>query len=126
MFSIFEPGKHLPAHRGPDDGVLRFHLGLRVPDRPDRVRIRIGDRIHHWREGEALIFDDACEHEAWNDAGQVRVVLFVDFENPTRLPAKLVNETVLNLALFTPFVRAGYEAHKAWEKRAYGARTARR
>ncbi len=126
MFSIFEPGKHLPPHRGPYNGVLRFHLGLRVPDRPDRVGIRIGDRLHHWREGEALIFDDAYEHEAWNDADQVRVVLFVDFEKPTRLPAKLVNKTVLNLALFTPFVREGYEAHKAWEKRVYGARAARR
>src|SRR5688572_18936491 len=28
MFSIFEPGKHLPAHRGAYNGVLRLHLGL--------------------------------------------------------------------------------------------------
>ena len=34
MFSIFEPGKHLPPHRGPYNGVLRFHLGLIVPDQP--------------------------------------------------------------------------------------------
>ena len=27
MFSIFEPGKHLPPHRGPYNGVLRLHLG---------------------------------------------------------------------------------------------------
>ena len=32
MFSILEPGKHLPAHRGPYNGVLRFHLGLIVPE----------------------------------------------------------------------------------------------
>lgn len=28
MFSILEPGKHLPPHRGPYNGVLRLHLGL--------------------------------------------------------------------------------------------------
>ena len=40
MFSIFEPGKHLPPHRGPYNGVLRFHLGLKVPKTGD-VAIRI-------------------------------------------------------------------------------------
>src|SRR5262252_3411897 len=27
MFSILEPGKRIPAHRGPYNGVLRLHLG---------------------------------------------------------------------------------------------------
>jgi ornithine lipid ester-linked acyl 2-hydroxylase len=121
MFSIFEPGKHLAPHRGPYNGVLRFHLGLIVPDQPEKIGIRIADEVHHWREGEALVFDDAFEHEAWNHSDQVRVVLFVDFEKPTRFPARLTNKAVLNLALFTPFVREGYEAHKAWEKLVYGA-----
>jgi len=31
MFSIFEPGTRVPAHRGPYNGVLRLHLGLIVP-----------------------------------------------------------------------------------------------
>jgi beta-hydroxylase len=120
MFSIFEPGKHLPPHRGPYNGVLRFHLGLIVPDRPDRIGIRVGDEVCHWREGEALIFDDAFEHEAWNHSNEVRVVLFVDFEKPTTFPANLVNKALLNLAIFSPFIREGYKAHKAWEKLFYG------
>lgn len=123
MFSIFEPGKHLAPHRGPYNGVLRFHLGLIVPDRADEVGIRIADEVHRWREGEALIFDDAYAHEAWNHSDQVRVVLFVDFEKPTRFPATLTNKAVLELALFTPFVREGYQAHKAWEKLVYGGTT---
>jgi len=125
MFSIFEPGKHLPPHRGPYNGVLRFHLGLIVPDAPEKIGIRVADRVCHWREGEALIFDDAYEHEAWNHSDAVRVVLFVDFEKPTRFPASLTNKLVLRLALFTPFIREGYKAHKAWEKLFYGAGTAR-
>ena len=120
MFSIFEPGKHLPPHRGPYNGVLRFHLGLIVPDEPDRIGIRVDDQICHWNEGEALIFDDAYEHEAWNHSDKVRVVLFVDFEKPTKFPASLTNKSVLKLSVFTPFIREGYKAHKAWEKMFYG------
>lgn len=121
MFSIFEPGKHLPPHRGPYNGVLRFHLGLIVPPRPDKVAIRVGNELCHWEEGKALIFDDAYEHEAWNHSDSVRVVLFVDFEKPLAFPANLTNKAVLNLAMFTPFIREGYKAHKAWEKMFYGA-----
>ncbi len=121
MFSIFEPGKHLPPHRGPYNGVLRFHLGLIVPDEPDKVGIRVDDQICHWKEGEALIFDDAYEHEAWNHTDKVRVVLFVDFEKPTRFPASLTNKSILKLSVFTPFIREGYKAQKAWEKAFYGA-----
>ncbi len=122
MFSIFEPGKHLPAHRGPYNGVLRFHLGLIVPEPRDQVAIRVGNRLCHWEEGRALIFDDAYEHEAWNRTGQVRVVLFVDFVKPLRFPASAMNWLILNIAAFTPYVREGYEKHRKWE-RAFHKRT---
>ena len=123
MFSIFEPGKHLPPHRGPYNGVLRFHLGLIVPDHPDKIGIRVANRICHWQEGKALIFDDAYEHEAWNHSSEVRVVLFVDFVKPLRFPANLLNWLILHLAVFTPFIREGYVAQKKWEKLFFGAKT---
>jgi ornithine lipid ester-linked acyl 2-hydroxylase len=119
MFSIFEPGKHLPAHRGPYNGVLRLHLGLIVPEPRDRIAIRVANQIYHWQEGKAVVFDDAYEHEAWNDSDKTRVVLFVDFVKPLRFPANLVNWLLLNLAVFTPFIREGMDAQKAWERRFY-------
>jgi ornithine lipid ester-linked acyl 2-hydroxylase len=122
MFSIFEPGKHLPAHRGPYNGVLRFHLGLIVPEPADQVAIRVGDRVCHWEEGKALIFDDAYEHEAWNRTGKVRVVLFVDFVKPLRFPANILNWIILNMAAFTPFVQEGHENHREWERSFHKAR----
>lgn len=122
MFSIFEPGKHLPPHRGPYNGVLRFHLGLIVPEaEPGAVAIRVAETVCEWQEGRALIFDDAYEHEAWNHSGGVRVVLFVDFVKPLRFPANLVNWLLLNIAVFTPFIREGFEAQKKWEKLFFGA-----
>lgn len=118
MFSILEPGKRIPAHRGPYNGVLRLHLGLRVP--PGPTGIRVGDERHRWEEGRVLIFDDAYEHEAWNDTPHVRVVLFVDFAKPLRFPASLLNRMVLGLALFSPFLREGGENLRRWERRFYG------
>src|SRR5919199_2899004 len=120
MFSIFEPGKHLPAHRGPYNGVLRLHLGLIVPQAgPDRLAIRVEDRICTWEEGKALVFDDAYDHEAWNHTDETRVVLFVDFAKPLRFPANVVNALLMNLAVFTPFIREGLDNHKEWERRFY-------
>jgi len=119
MFSIFEPGKHLPPHRGPYNGVLRLHLGLIVPEPRDQLGIRVENQLYCWREGEAVIFDDAYEHEAWNRTEQTRVVLFVDFIKPTRQPARLLNWLLLHLAVFTPFIREGLDNQKAWEKKFY-------
>lgn len=119
MFSILEPGKHVPHHRGPYNGVLRLHVGLIVPGPREKVKIRVGKQICHWSEGKALIFDDAYDHEAWNGSDKTRVVLFVDFIKPLRFPANLVNWLLLNLAVFTPFIRESADNQKAWEKRFY-------
>jgi beta-hydroxylase len=115
MFSIFEPGKRLPAHRGPYNGVLRLHLGLLVPADRERTGIRIGEQTCHWTEGKVLIFDDAYRHEAWNDANSIRVVLFVDFIKPLRFPANVVNRLLIRLAERSAFVRDCKERQRAWE-----------
>ena len=119
MFSIFEPGKHLPPHRGPYNGVLRLHLGLIVPEPREQLGIRVENETYRWKEGEAVIFDDAYEHEAWNKTDKTRVVLFVDFVKPLRFPANLLNRLLLSLAIFTPFIREGMDNQKAWERKFY-------
>jgi ornithine lipid ester-linked acyl 2-hydroxylase len=119
MFSILEPGKHLPPHRGPYNGVLRLHLGLIVPEPHEQLGIRVDKDVYRWKEGEAVIFDDAYEHEAWNRTPHTRVVLFVDFRKPLRFPANVFNWLLLSLAMFTPFIREGMDNQKAWEKKFY-------
>ena len=119
MYSILEPGKHLPPHRGPYNGVLRLHLGLIVPEPREQLGIRVEHDVYRWREGEAVIFDDAYEHEAWNYTPHTRVVLFVDFRKPLRFPANVINWLLLHLAMFTPFIREGMDNQKAWERKFY-------
>src|ERR1041385_5621365 len=119
FFSILSPRKHIPAHRGAFNGILRFHLGLLVPQPREQVRIRIGNEFRHWSEGQALIFDDTFNHEVWNDTDGYRVVLFVDFARPLRQPWHWANERFLSIGAFAPFLRDAGKKQAAWQKKFY-------
>ena len=108
FFSILAPGKHIPPHRGPYTGVLRYHLGLIVPD-PEKIKIRVHDQIRHWQEGDSLIFDDTYEHEVWNNSDSTRVILFVDFVRPLEGFPKKVNDRVVNMISKSPLVQDGIQ-----------------
>lgn len=119
MFSILSPGKHIPAHRGPYNGVLRYHLGLVVPEPAEQCRIRIHDQYHVWKEGEGVVFDDCFNHEVWNETDGYRVVLFVDFERPINFPAMLLNKFVLRASVLTPYIREANDSQIKWAKKFY-------
>ncbi len=105
MFSILEPGKRIPPHCGPFKGILRLHLGLMVPDAPERCWIRVGDEVRSWQEGRGLVFDDTFEHEVRNDTGQTRVVLFIDLDRPLPSLAARYNEALIGILSRSSFVR---------------------
>ena len=78
-FSRLAPQTHIKPHVGWAESVSRLHLGLVVPE---SCKLRVGDEVRSWAEGECLIFDDTVEHEAWNNSDQSRVVLLLDFLRP--------------------------------------------
>ena len=117
FFSILSPHKHIGEHRGPYRGVLRYHLGLKVPEPVDACGIRVGGEVAHWAEGSSLVFDDGYEHSAWNDTDGTRVVLFMDVMRPLRRPAADVNRALIKAIGVSPFVRDAKRRHEAWEKR---------
>jgi ornithine lipid ester-linked acyl 2-hydroxylase len=117
FFSIISPHKHIKPHRGMYKGVLRYHLGLRIPEPKDSCRIRVRDDVRHWEEGKSLIFDDTFEHEVWNDTEGLRVVLFVDFVRPLPFPASTMNALVLKVITFRPFIRNAGRRELDWETR---------
>ena len=97
MFSILEPGKTIPPHTGPFNGVLRFHLPLIVPDDETLSGITIKEDTHHWEQGVGVVFDDSFSHHAWNNSNQVRVVLFIDFIRPLPWPISWLNKQAFKL-----------------------------
>jgi aspartate beta-hydroxylase len=80
MFSVLRPRTRIPPHFGSVNGRLIVHLPLVVP--PDCGALRCDEEQRAWREGELMIFDDAFEHEAWNDSDSTRVVLIFDTWRP--------------------------------------------
>jgi len=119
FFSILEPGKRIPLHRGPYNGVLRLHLALVVPEPRERCWIEVDGRRYVWEEGRAVVFDDLYPHQVHNDTDGVRAVLFVDFERPCRAPMRWINRALLAVAPFTDELRRGKANHQAWEKNYY-------
>ncbi|WNO54477.1 aspartyl/asparaginyl beta-hydroxylase domain-containing protein [Stakelama saccharophila] len=104
FFSILAPGTHIPAHRGVTKGLVTCHLGLMVP-RDGDARMRIGNRIVRWAEGETLIYDDTYDHEVWNDTSGTRVVLSIQFKRPLRNPGRWIAEWFLKVARGSAFVQ---------------------
>ena len=83
----------MPAHCGPYRGYLRYHLGLKVPQK-NQPSIRIKDQHYTWIEGESVLFDDSWDHEVKNDSDESRVVLIVDVLRPMPFAFSIVNRMV--------------------------------
>lgn len=79
VFSALQPHTHIPAHTGSANVRLLTHLPLILPG---PARFRVGNTTREWKMGEAWVFDDTIEHEAWNDADEMRVILIFDIWNP--------------------------------------------
>ena len=79
MFSLLAPRTRIPPHTGVANTRLVCHLQLIVPK---DCGFRCGETTVEWRVGEAFVFDDTIEHEAWNDSDELRVVLIVDLWPP--------------------------------------------
>lgn len=116
FFSILAPGKHIPEHRGKHKGLIRYHLGLIVPEPRSACRIRIGNDIAYWEEGKSLLFDDTFPHEVWNDTDGYRAILFLDIARPLRFPMSAVNWLVNNLIAASPIIQDAKESHENWER----------
>jgi aspartyl/asparaginyl beta-hydroxylase (cupin superfamily) len=79
FFSILQPRTRIPAHTGVTNTRSIVHLPLIVPA---GCGFRVGGETREWKEGQAFVFDDTIEHEAWNESDEMRAVLIFDVWNP--------------------------------------------
>jgi aspartate beta-hydroxylase len=81
VFSFLAPRKHVPKHRGPFRGILRFHLMLTMPRTADGdvgAILEIDGYPYRLSDGECLLWDDTFPHEVWNRTDEVRIALLLD------------------------------------------------
>lgn len=117
FFSILSPGKHIPLHYGKHKGLIRYHLGLKIPEPREQCRIEVNGTLAHWENGKSLIFDDTYPHQVWNDTDGYRAILFLDIARPMRFPLSFVNWMVSQILAFSPLAQEAKTNYQAWEKR---------
>lgn len=79
FFSLLTPHTRIPPHAGVTNARSTVHVPLIVPL---GCGFRVGNETREWVPGEAWMFDDTIEHEAWNDSDQPRLILIFDAWNP--------------------------------------------
>ena len=79
FFSILDANTRIPAHTGITNTRCTVHLPLVVPP---NCGFRVGATTREWVPGQAWVFDDTIEHEAWNLSDTPRAILIFDVWNP--------------------------------------------
>lgn len=103
MFSALQPKTRIPPHTGVANTRLVVHLPLIVPE---ACGFRVGNETREWREGQAWVFDDTIEHEAWNESDRPRVIFICDIWNPrlSQIERELINAVVSARDAFNGYV----------------------
>ena len=83
LYSALAPKTRIPPHIGVANFRLVVHLPLIVPP---GCGFRVGGEVWEWRVGEACVFDDTIEHEAWNNSEEPRYILICDVWSPRLSP----------------------------------------
>lgn len=104
FFSTLKSEKKISEHRGPFKGLLRYHLGVIVPE-CNSCFLNLNGKKHYWKEGEVLIFDDTFIHSAENNSQEERVVLFIDFYRPLIFPLNLIVKLIVFLISKSEYIQ---------------------
>lgn len=106
--SIVDGGHRLAPHRGYFKGILRYHLGILVPE-PEQAVLHCGGERYHWREGEGVLFDDMYVHSVENRSHLPRAILFLDVRRPVGVLGRIAREPLAWLIGNHPYHAAARE-----------------
>jgi hypothetical protein len=78
MLTRLSPGHSIKPHSDGGDHAAyyeRFHISLQCPE---QALFRAGEEVVHMPPGSVWWFNNAVEHEVWNESTQDRIVMIVD------------------------------------------------
>jgi len=104
FFSQLGPQATINPHYGYLKGVLRYHLGIIVPENK-LCHLDVNGIEYYWEAGKSVVFDDMYVHSAYNKSDQVRVVLFMDFYRPLPFPYDWLNRSMLTLISHSSYLK---------------------
>ena len=79
VFSVLQGRQRIPPHFGVSNTDMTVHLPIITSE---QSAIRVDDDVYEWREGNVFAFDDAFDHESWNDSPEPRVNLLFEAWHP--------------------------------------------
>lgn len=103
MFSIMEPGTHVPLHKGVSKALINGHFALDVPE--GDCRIEVGGEVRGWTEGRLMLLDDTFSHQVWNNTDKNRVVLLMQIRRPVGPVARLLGDALLAVVRRTGYIQ---------------------
>jgi Aspartyl/Asparaginyl beta-hydroxylase len=83
FFASMQPHSQIQMHSDFTNFVLTSHLALDIPySGQDKCRIRVGDEVREWINGQVMVFDTSLLHDAANDSDKTRYILMVRLWHP--------------------------------------------
>ena len=113
LWSELEPGAELPEHRGPNGGMLRYHLGV---DCGEDSAVRVDGIVVPYRDGRGILFDDTAPHAAWNHGPNPRITLFCELRRPSHGIAGRANALVQRVVSLDPRYRLAPGRANEWDR----------
>jgi len=80
FFAKQGPRSGLKPHSDKNNFIMTCHLALDVPE--GECYIKVGDSIHHWKNGKTCVFDTSIFHSTENTSDRTRFVLLIRFWHP--------------------------------------------
>ncbi|MDF7674160.1 aspartyl/asparaginyl beta-hydroxylase domain-containing protein [Acetobacteraceae bacterium ESL0709] len=116
LFSVLDPHGVIPPHYGVTKGMLNCHLGLVIPKDNENCWIMVNGRKLHWQAGKAFVFDDTYQHTVENNTDDIRAILFIQLERPTRGLGRLVQKLFLGGVRHSAFVKDAKMNIERWNQ----------
>ena len=75
-FSILEPNKFIPPHKGPYKGIMRYFLCVDIPD--GECYLIVDGIRYNFKNGDDILWDDTYTHSVVNNTKGKRIILLCD------------------------------------------------